>query len=165
MTILGVTRTDANGCYELKYDSAKELKGVVAFQKRYLPTLVHACSMNRPKGGGIEVDTVSLSRSATLKMTLKCEEGMTGMSCRFIDANSEECVWAEAVHIGSKANPVSSLFPNQVNTLPVPTGVRMRILLSGFSSDGAYDRVELPREIELKPGEILDLGEVNMKAK
>jgi hypothetical protein len=165
MTVLGATRTDTNGRFEVKYDSAEELKGILVFQKGYLPALVYAGDLNTPEEAMAILDTIPLSRAATLKLALSSEEGILSMCCRFIDANSGEGVWADVLRIGSRAQPISSLLRNQVNTLQVPAGVRMKILITNFLAKGGYDDLWLPVEIELKPGEILDLGEVSLKAK
>ncbi|MHC4153604.1 MAG: carboxypeptidase regulatory-like domain-containing protein [Planctomycetota bacterium] len=165
-------RTNDAGRFEISVQPKRAARNILRISKQnYLMVRVTDKQMAQDEQGEYTVQDVKLFPAATLKIHPVAKVNTTRRAIflrpqwHIYDMRSPE--WAQGLATACSGHPQEGLYrdfevrPDKDNSFPIPAGVDLRINLQAHSDYG-WAPLTIADRIRLEPGEIRDLGKVEI---
>jgi hypothetical protein len=154
-------RTDSAGRFEIKVSPEKSFYGFVFFEKNYVPVMWPKFNFKPAADASVEIPPIRLFPAAKVFVEPHVDGNDVGIYPDWVVDERDNPDWTSAL-LTSSLKRGTWLKPNQVNTLYVPVGLRLKLKLSTPYAH-QWCPVTFDQVIYLQHGQTLDLGKYTFK--
>jgi hypothetical protein len=166
-------RTDSNGRFELSFKNINHPYRIIAFEENYISAFILRSHLSPPRDGRIAIGRMPLFPAAKVRIYPCIEIYNNGQPC--LQAKNLN-LWLRVAHESNENSKAASIFfsrqggytrgvqssvarlsMNDTTVCYVPAGFSYRLNFD-LASDLAWIIPDIPQTINLKQGEMLDLG-------